>query len=117
MRDRSKGGTDVMVELNFDLYRPGYLLDLTLVGELAEWPPDNGRIWLGAGVTYTRVQTELGGWLPGLAMASAPSGHRRSATGGRSAGNAGPRPRRAMRFPRRRPRTRRWRPGRCAARG
>ncbi len=65
-----QGGTDVMVELNFDRYRPEHLIDLTRVRELAEWAPADGRIWLGAGVTYTRVQTELGGWLPGLAMAS-----------------------------------------------
>ena len=32
-----QGGTDVMVELNFDRYRPEYLLDLTRVDELAEW--------------------------------------------------------------------------------
>ena len=38
-----QGGTDVMVELNFDRYRPEYLLDLTRVSELAEWAPDNGR--------------------------------------------------------------------------
>jgi len=65
-----QGGTDVMVELNFDRYRPEYLLDLTRVPELAGWAPDGGHIWLGAGVTYTRVQTELGDRLPGLAMAS-----------------------------------------------
>ena len=55
-----QGGTDVMVELNFDRYRPEYLLDLTRVRELAEWAPDNGRIWLGAGVTYTRVIDRAG---------------------------------------------------------
>ena len=69
-----QGGTDVMVELNFDRYRPEYLLDLARVGDLAEWTPDDGRIWLGAGVTYTRVQTELGDRLPGLAMASRTGG-------------------------------------------
>jgi CO/xanthine dehydrogenase FAD-binding subunit len=62
-----QGGTDVMVELNFDRYRPEYLLDLTRVDELAQWAPENGRIRLGAGVTYTRVITELGDRLPGLA--------------------------------------------------
>ena len=65
-----QGGTDVMVELNFDRYRPEYLLDLTRVSELAQWAPDNGHIRLGAGVSYTRVITELGDRLPGLAMAS-----------------------------------------------
>ena len=31
------GGTDVMVEINFDHRRPGDLLDLTRIGELREW--------------------------------------------------------------------------------
>jgi len=84
-----QGGTDVMVELNFDRYRPEYLLDLTRVGELAEWAPDNGRIWLGAGVTYTRVQTELGGWLPGLAMASRTVGSPQIRNRGTVGGNLG----------------------------
>jgi CO/xanthine dehydrogenase FAD-binding subunit len=84
-----QGGTDVMVELNFDRYRPEYLLDLTRVGELAEWAPGNGRIWLGAGVTYTRVQGELGGWLPGLAMASRTVGSPQIRNRGTVGGNLG----------------------------
>src|SRR6266511_4225366 len=64
------GGTDVMVEINFDRRRPPALLDLTRVPDLASWAPDNGVIRLGAGVTYRRVIEELGDRLPGLAMAS-----------------------------------------------
>jgi CO/xanthine dehydrogenase FAD-binding subunit len=64
------GGTDVMVELNFDRRRPGALLDLTRVPELREWSVVDGAVRLGAGVTYTRVIDELGDRLPGLAMAS-----------------------------------------------
>ena len=44
------GGTDVMVDLNFDRRRPGALLDLGRVGALREWGTDDGRIRLGAGV-------------------------------------------------------------------
>jgi CO/xanthine dehydrogenase FAD-binding subunit len=84
-----QGGTDVMVELNFDRYRPEYLLDLTRVGELAEWAQGNGRIWLGAGVTYTKVQTDLGGWLPGLAMASRTVGSPQIRNRGTVGGNLG----------------------------
>lgn len=84
-----QGGTDVMVELNFDRYRPEYLLDLTRVGELAEWATDNGHIRLGAGVTYTRVQTELGGRLPGLAMASRTVGSPQIRNRGTIGGNLG----------------------------
>jgi CO/xanthine dehydrogenase FAD-binding subunit len=64
------GGTDVMVELNFDRRRPGALLDLTRVPELREWSTEDGAVRLGAGVSYTRVIDELGDSLPGLAMAS-----------------------------------------------
>ena len=84
-----QGGTDVMVELNFDRYRPEYLLDLNRVGDLAEWTPDSGRIWLGAGVTYTRVQTELGDRLPGLAMASRTVGSPQIRNRGTVGGNLG----------------------------
>src|SRR5260370_14184580 len=69
-----QGGTDVMVELNFDRHRPDHLLDLGRVRELAEWATAGGQIRLGAGVTYTRIIDELGGRLPGLAMASRAGG-------------------------------------------
>src|SRR4051812_25751503 len=49
------GGTDVMVELNFDKRRPGALLDLGRVAELREWSLDGGRVRLGAGVPYAWV--------------------------------------------------------------
>jgi len=84
-----QGGTDVMVELNFDRHRPEYLLDLTRVGELVQWAPDNGHIWLGAGVTYTRVLTELGDRLPGLAMASRTVGSPQIRNRGTVGGNLG----------------------------
>src|ERR1700746_3563030 len=84
-----QGGTDVMVELNFDRYRPEHLIDLARVRELAEWAPAAGGIWLGAGVTYTRVQTELGGWLPGLAMASRTVGSPQIRNRGTVGGNLG----------------------------
>jgi CO/xanthine dehydrogenase FAD-binding subunit len=84
-----QGGTDVMVELNFDRYRPEHLIDLTRVRDLAEWAPADGRIWLGAGVTYTRVQTELGGRLPGLAMASRTVGSPQIRNRGTVGGNLG----------------------------
>ncbi|PRX48361.1 CO/xanthine dehydrogenase FAD-binding subunit [Prauserella shujinwangii] len=86
------GGTDVMVELNFDHRRPEALLDLTGVGELAEWSRSSGsdgEIRLGAGVPYTRVITELGGRLPGLAMASRTVGSPQIRNRGTVGGNLG----------------------------
>src|SRR5262245_33476819 len=64
------GGTDVMVELNFDKHRPDHLVDLNRVPELTEWSAEEGVVRLGAAVTYTRIITELGTVLPGLAIAS-----------------------------------------------
>jgi CO/xanthine dehydrogenase FAD-binding subunit len=64
------GGTDLMVELNFDRSRPSTVMDLTRVPELTDWAPENGHLRIGAGVTYTRLIAELGDRLPGLAIAS-----------------------------------------------
>lgn len=64
------GGTDVMVEINFDARRPAAMLDLTRVPDLARWTSEAGRVRLGAAVSYARVIGELGDRLPGLAMAA-----------------------------------------------
>ncbi|RZQ64773.1 FAD binding domain-containing protein [Amycolatopsis suaedae] len=83
------GGTDVMVELNFDHRRPGALLDLTRVAELGEWSRDGELIRLGATVPYARVITELGAELPGLAMASRTVGSPQIRNRGTVGGNLG----------------------------
>lgn len=83
------GGTDVMVELNFDARRPAALLDLTRVAELAEWTQDDGQVRLGAGVSYARVITELGTRLPGLAMAARTIGSPQIRNRGTVGGNLG----------------------------
>src|SRR6266540_6125868 len=83
------GGTDVMVEINFDRRRPPALLDLTRVPDHASWAPDNGVIRLGAGVTYRRVIEELGDRLPGLAMASRTVGSPQIRNRGTVGGNLG----------------------------
>jgi CO/xanthine dehydrogenase FAD-binding subunit len=83
------GGTDVMVELNFDARRPPSLLDLGRVTELAEWRAENGHIRLGAAVPYTRIIDELGDVLPGLAMASRTVGSPQIRNRGTVGGNLG----------------------------
>jgi CO/xanthine dehydrogenase FAD-binding subunit len=83
------GGTDVMVELNFDRRRPDVLLDLTRVAELRAWEVVDGHVRLGAGVTYTRVVDELGGHLPGLALASRTVGSPQIRNRGTVGGNLG----------------------------
>ena len=85
------GGTDVMVELNFDRHRPPALLDLTRVEELATWDRVGDEIRLGAGVTYTRVVEELAVELPGLAVASRTVGSPQIRNRGTVGGNLGAR--------------------------
>jgi CO/xanthine dehydrogenase FAD-binding subunit len=83
------GGTDLMVELNFDRIRPRAMLDLTRVDELTEWGPENGRLRIGAGVTYARLIDELGDRLPGLAIASRTVGSPQIRNRGTVGGNLG----------------------------
>jgi CO/xanthine dehydrogenase FAD-binding subunit len=83
------GGTDVMVEMNFDHIRPPAMLDLTRVPELTQWGPENGRLRIGAGVTYTRLIAELGDRLPGLAIASRTVGSPQIRNRGTVGGNLG----------------------------
>jgi CO/xanthine dehydrogenase FAD-binding subunit len=83
------GGTDVMVDLNFDRRRPGALLDLGRVTELREWSIEDGWVRLGAGVPYARIIDDLGAELPGLAMASRTVGSPQIRIRGTVGGNLG----------------------------
>ena len=51
------GGTDLMVDLNFGRKRPGRVVAIDRVPELA-YLERNGRVRMGAGVTYTRMLAE-----------------------------------------------------------
>lgn len=64
------GGTDLMVDLNFDRRRPERIMDLNRVAELEEWGRDGDDLLIGAGVTHTRLVTELASGAPGLAIAA-----------------------------------------------
>jgi CO/xanthine dehydrogenase FAD-binding subunit len=83
------GGTDIMVEINFDARRPEALLDLNQVTELTRWAPDGDLIRIGAAVPYVRVIGELGGALPGLAMAARTVGSPQIRNRGTIGGNLG----------------------------
>ena len=78
-----------MVEINFDVRRPAALLDLNRVSELTTWQRGDGQVRLGAGVTYTRIITELGALLPGLAMAARTVGSPQIRNRGTVGGNLG----------------------------
>jgi CO/xanthine dehydrogenase FAD-binding subunit len=83
------GGTDLMVELNFDRARPERVLDLTRLVELCDHGRSNGTLRIGAGVTYTRLIDELSGRLPGLAIASRTVGSPQIRNRGTVGGNLG----------------------------
>ena|ERR1700674_2306781 len=83
------GGTDVMVEINFDRHRPAAFIDLTRIPELSEWDFEDGLLRVGAGVTYTRLMDELGDRLPGLAKASRTVGSLQIRNRGTVGGNLG----------------------------
>jgi CO/xanthine dehydrogenase FAD-binding subunit len=85
-----QGGTDVMVELNFDRARPATLLNLNEVAELRGWSRQNGTIWLGAGLTYAEaMEPELAELLPALAEASRTVGGPQIRNRGTIGGNLG----------------------------
>ena len=85
-----QGGTDVMVELNFDRARPPTLLNLNEVAELRGWSRDDGTVWLGAGLTYAEAtRPPLRDLLPALAEASRTVGGPQIRNRGTIGGNLG----------------------------
>ena len=85
-----EGGTDVMVELNFDRARPAAILNLNEVGELKGWSRDNGALRLGASLTYTEAMASpLAQELPALAEASRTVGSPQIRNRGTIGGNLG----------------------------
>lgn len=83
------GGTDVMVELNFDHRRPGHLLDLNRVAELDEWEVGEEQITVGASVPYARIIDRLRAELPALALAAHTVGSPQIRNRGSVGGNLG----------------------------
>jgi CO/xanthine dehydrogenase FAD-binding subunit len=84
------GGTDVMVELNFDHRRPELLIDLNRVPELDGWSRENGTLRLGASLTYAEaMRPELAELLPALAEASRTVGSPQIRNRGTIGGNLG----------------------------
>ncbi len=82
------GGTDVMVEMNFDRIRPPAMVDLTRIPDLQRWRRDNGSVFLGSGVTYTRIIVELPELVP-LVQASRTVGSPQIRNRGTVGGNLG----------------------------
>ncbi len=85
-----EGGTDLMVELNFDRRRPKAMLNLNEVRELRGWSRENSSLRLGAGLTYSEIEhSELARLLPALAEASRTVGSPQIRNRGTIGGNLG----------------------------
>jgi CO/xanthine dehydrogenase FAD-binding subunit len=85
-----QGGTDILVALNFDRLRPSGLLNLNEVDELRGWSRTNGRLRLGAGLTYAEALTKpLAEAFPALAEASRTVGSPQIRNRGTIGGNLG----------------------------
>src|SRR5947207_2012764 len=82
------GGTDLMVELNFGRLRPAAIIDLNRVPELTAWREENGRVFLGSGVTYTTIVREMQAYKP-LVQASRSVGSPQIRNRGTVGGNLG----------------------------
>jgi CO/xanthine dehydrogenase FAD-binding subunit len=85
-----QGGTDVMVELNFDRARPPALLNLNEVPELRGWSRDDGTLRLASGLTYAEaMQPPLAEAVLALAEASRTVGGPQIRNRGTIGGNLG----------------------------
>ena len=82
------GGTDLMVDLNFGRRRPAAMIDLGHVGELASWRQENGHVFLGAGLTYATIVSEMPEFKP-LVQASRSVGSPQIRNRGTVGGNLG----------------------------
>ena len=88
--DLLAGGTDFMVEVNFGHRRPGAVVALRDVPELAGWQLRADHVAIGACCTYAELeQPELAAVLPALAQAARTVGSPQIRTAGTIGGNLG----------------------------
>jgi CO/xanthine dehydrogenase FAD-binding subunit len=83
------GGTDAMVEITFGHRRPDHVIALRRVAELHGHRDDDGRLELGAMLTYRQIEHELADQAPGLAMAARTVGSPQIRNAGTIGGNLG----------------------------
>lgn len=86
-----QGGTDMMVEINFNHLKPHNVIALRRVQELRRWTKNaNGTITIGAGVPYQEMETgELKNLVPALAEAARTVGSPQIRAAGTLGGNLG----------------------------
>jgi CO/xanthine dehydrogenase FAD-binding subunit len=86
-----QGGTDMMVEINFNHLKPHHVIALRRVQELRRWTKNaDGTITIGAGVPYQEMETgELKNLIPALAEAARTVGSPQIRAAGTLGGNLG----------------------------
>jgi CO/xanthine dehydrogenase FAD-binding subunit len=86
------GGTDLMVEVNFNHRRPDSVLLLRNIPELRDWSIDkaSGTITIGAGLPYAHIEKgEIAELVPALAQAARTVGSPQIRAAGTIGGNLG----------------------------
>ena len=87
-----QGGTDTMVEINFNHYKPEHIVALRKVEELRSFSiqEDKGQIFIGSGVPYQTLENDpFLTLLPALAQASRTVGSPQIRAAGSLGGNLG----------------------------
>ena len=86
-----QGGTDMMVEINFNHLKPNNVIALRRVQELRAWKKNaNGTVTIGAGIPYHEMEMgELKHLLPALAEAARTVGSPQIRAAGTLGGNLG----------------------------
>ena len=84
------GGTDVMVEVNFGHRSVSDVVMVNRVAELRTWRRDADVLHLGAGVTWSEIETSpIAEWVPALAQAARTVGSPQIRHAGTVGGNLG----------------------------
>ncbi|MGH8869400.1 MAG: FAD binding domain-containing protein [Actinomycetes bacterium] len=84
------GGTDLLVAVNAGRLRPWAVVDVSQVRSLRGWSRREGRVILGAGLTYTdMMRPDLAAVLPALAYAARTVGSPQIRNAGTLGGNLG----------------------------
>jgi CO/xanthine dehydrogenase FAD-binding subunit len=86
------GGTDLMVEINFNHRKPNNVISLRGIDELRTWSLDESKqkIFIGSGVPYSEIENgALKTLLPALAAASRTVGSPQIRAAGTMGGNLG----------------------------
>lgn len=84
------GGTDMMVEVNFNHRHPESVIALRAIAELKKWSVGQESVFIGAGVPYSQMEHgELAAALPALAEAARTVGSPQIRAAGTLGGNLG----------------------------